>query len=180
MTIGRLDITKEDCSDIEIYNYGAIGELNISKEVKRMTSRIKRTDSGEIVESKKIFVEKLYISEESGITKHNSFKYTDLDPDCIERFKLKELNVPEEIFDDIVTDSLKGLKFDKNYRWNLQHTLNRSLTANQVIDMYINNIKQIAIAYKRGTGRGLTEQQKRKFIRIINRFEHYKQIEEQS
>ena len=88
--------------------------------------------------------------------------------------------MPEEIFDDIVTDSLKGLKFDKNYRWNLQHTLNRSLTANQVIDMYINNIKQIAIAYKRGTGRGLTEQQKRKFIRIINRFEHYKQIEEQS
>ena len=180
MTIGRLDITKEDCSGIELYNYGAIGELNISKEVKRMTSRIKRTDSGEIVESKKIFVEKLYISEESGITKHNSFNYTNLDPDCIERFKLKELNVPEEIFDDIVNDSLKGLRYDKNAIWNLQHSLNRSLTDNQVIDMYINNIKQIAIAYKRGTGRGLTEQQKKKFIRIINRFEHYKQIEEQS
>ena len=178
MTIGRLDITKEDCSGIELYNYGAIGELNISKEVKRMTSRIKRTDSEEIVGSKKIFVEKLYISEESGITKHNSFNYTDLDPTCVEKFKLNELNVSEEIFDDIVNDSLMGLKYDKNAIWNLQHTLNRSITDNQVIDMIINNIKQIAIAYKRGTGRSLTEQQKRKFIRIINRFEHYKQIEE--
>ena len=180
MTIGRLDITKEDCSDINLFNYGAIGELNINKEVKRMAPRAKRVGSEEVIENSRIFVEKLYISEESGITKHNSFKYTDLDPDCIERFKLKELKVPEEIFDDIVTDSLKGLKFDKTYRWNLQHTLNRVLTDGSVIDMIINNIKQIAIAYKRGTGRNLTEQQKKRFIRVIKRFEQYKQREEQS
>ena len=180
MTIGRLDITKEDCSDINLFSYGSIGELNISKEVKRMTPRVKRVGSEDVIESSRIFVEKLYISEESGITKHNSFKYTDLDPDCIERFKLKELKVPEEIFNDIVIDSLKGLKFDKTYRWKLQHTLNRNLTDNQVLDMIINNIKQIAIAYKRGTGRNLTEQQKKRFMRVIKRFEQYKQREEQS
>lgn len=174
ITIGTLDITKEDCSDIDMFTYGGIGKLNIGSTVKKMKTRIENDAQEMKVVSAKLYVEELYISNESGITKHNSFRYTDLDPTNVSKFKLKVLNVPEEIFDDIVTDSLKNLRYDSRAKFDLGSIKSKSVTDSEVIDMIINNIKQIARAYKVGTGRGLTERQKKRFLQVINRFEQYK------
>lgn len=177
MSIGEFDITREDCSDIEIANYANIGKLSIGSTVKKMKSRIENNGPKTEIVSEKIYVEELYISNQSGITKHNSFRYTDLDPTNISKFNLKVLDVPEEIFDDIVTDSLKNLKYKPQTKYDLRHSMNKKLTDSEVLDMILNNIKQIARAYKAGTGRNLTEQQKKRFVKVINRFEQYKNME---
>lgn len=177
ISIGVLDITREDCSDIDIATYGDIGKLSIGSTVKKMKSRIDNTGQEQKIVSEKIYVEKLYISSQSGITKHNSFRYTNLDPVNVSKFNLKELNVPEEIFDDIVADSLRNLKYKPQTKYDLRHSMNKKLTDSEVLDMILNNIKQIARAYKVGTGRNLTERQKKKFVQVINRFEQYKNME---
>lgn len=174
ISIGELDITREDCSDIDITTYGSIGKLSIGNTVKKMKPRIENIGQEMRVVSEKLYVEELYISNQSGITKHNSFRYTDLDPANVSKFKLKVLNVPEEIFDDIITDSLKNLKYNSRAKYDLRYNKNIKLTDSEVIDMIINNIKQIARAYKVGTGRGLTDRQKKRFLQVINRFEQYK------
>lgn len=174
ISIGKLDITREDCSDIDIATYGNIGKLNISNTVKKMKQRIEDDIQEMKVVSEKLYVEELYISNESGITKHNSFRYTNLDPTNVSGFKLKVLNVPEEIFDDIVTDSLKNLRYDIDTKFILERVYSRRVTDSEAIDKIIDNIKQIARAYKVGTGRDLTDHQKKKFMQVINRFEQYK------
>lgn len=176
-SIDELEITREDCSNIDIANLGFIGRLSIGSTVKKMKSRIENKDGGQKIVSKKLYVEELYISSQSGITKHNSFRYTDLDPTNISKFKLKKLNVPEEIFDDIVEDSLKNLRHTKQIKYELQYTMIIKITEEEMIDQIINNIKQIAVAYKIGAGRNLTEAQKKRFLHVINRFEQYKNME---
>lgn len=71
-------------------------------------------------------------------------------------------------------NSLKNLRYDSRAKFDLGSIKSKSVTDSEVIDMIINNIKQIARAYKVGTGRGLTERQKKRFLQVINRFEQYK------